>query len=352
MESLLITIIVFILVLNIILAWLFFRFLKNSNSKNKSEDSSFVMIHDQIKDIRHLVDSRLKESSEVIENQFNKSLGVIRQVTEELTRLGETNKQVMSFTEQLKNFENILKNPKQRGILGEYLLETVLANVLPPNSFKIQYQFNDGEIVDAAVFVQDKIIPIDSKFSLENYNKLVEETDLTRRLEIEKQFKADLKKRIDETSKYIRPRENTTDFAFMFIPAEGIYYDLLINQVGAIKSNTRDLIEYAYRDKHVIIVSPTTFHAYLQTILQGLRALKIEESAKEIRHRVEDLSRHLKSYEDFFVKIGSNLKTTVNSYNYAGKELGKIDKDILRITGKSGDLQGVELIDRPKTDDN
>ena len=136
------------------------------------------------------------------------------------------------------------------------------------------------------------------------------------------------------------------DFAFMFIPHEAIYSDLLIGQVGALKSNTRDLIEYAFRDKHVIIVSPTSFLAYLQTVLQGLKALQIEESAKEIRKRVEDLVRHLGSYDQFMITLGRSLETSVNQYNKASKEFYKIDKDVLRITGSSNEVEVLE-IDQP-----
>jgi len=236
-----------------------------------------------------------------------------------------------------------LKNPKHRGVLGEYFLENVLKNVLPPKNYQMQYEFKNGDIVDAVVFVKDKIIPIDSKFSLENYNRILNEKDKDRKEELEKQFRADLKNRIDETAKYIKPGENTMDFAFMFIPAEGIYYDLLVNQVGAIKVNTRDLIEYAFKERHVIIVSPTSFFAYLQTVLQGLRALQIEESAKEIRKYVEMLQKHLLSYEEYLKKLGSNLGTTVNTYNKASKEFGKIDKDVVKITGKAGGIEPMQI---------
>ena len=244
--------------------------------------------------------------------------------------------------------QDILQNPKQRGVLGEYYLETVLKNVLPPGRFQMQYKFSDGEIVDAAIFLdKDKILPVDSKFSLENYNKILGTKDNTEREQWEKLFKQDLKNRIDETAKYIRPKEDTMDFAFMFIPSEAIYYDLLINQVGAVKTNTRDLIEYAFQQKHVIIVSPTSFMAYLQTVLQGLRALQIEESAKEIRKRVEELGRHLGNYEQFMKKLGINLTTTVNAYNSSYKELGKIDKDVLRITSEAVGIEPMSL-DKPE----
>lgn len=316
-------------------AGVFWFLAKNRKANNKPADQSlFLMLQNQIGEITKTMDHRLGESHRAIQTQFGQSTQIVRDVTERLTKLDETNRQVIGFTEQLKNLQDILKNPKQRGVLGEYFLEETLRNVLPPNSYQMQYAFSDGEIVDAVVFVKDKIVPIDSKFSLENYERILGEPDPDARAVIEKQFKIDLKNRIDETSKYVRPSENTMDFAFMFIPSEAIYYDLLINKVGAVKVSTRDLIEYAFRDKHVIIVSPTSFLAYLQTVLQGLRALQIEESAKEIRKRVEDLGKHLQTYEDYMKKLGGHLGTTVNTYNHAYKELAKVDKDVLRITGE------------------
>ena len=305
----------FIIIFLILIVGLLF-FLLFRKKADKPEKESLVMLQQQLNQLGQNMDNRL-----------NQSIGVIRDVTERLTKLDDTNKQVISFAEQLQSLENILTNPKQRGILGEYYLETVLKNVLPPKSYQMQYEFDDGDIVDAVIFIKDKIIPIDSKFSLENYNRIAQEKNKEKRLRLEKQFKIDLKKRIDETAKYIKPNKGTMDFAFMFIPAEGVYYDLLVSQVGTIKIATRDLIEYAFKDKHVIIVSPTSFHAYLQTVLQGLRALQIEESAKEIRKRIEMLARHLRSYDEYMQKLGNNLGTTVGMYNKAYQEYGKIDKD-------------------------
>ncbi|MBI4692109.1 MAG: DNA recombination protein RmuC [Candidatus Terrybacteria bacterium] len=316
--------------------------------KKESDNKSILMLQEQLKEIRGTLDSKISESTKAIQEQFGQSAKIIRDVTERLVKLDETNKQVVNFADQLQNLQDILQNPKQRGVLGEYYLETVLKNVLPPDRFQMQYKFSDGEIVDAAIFLdKDKILPIDSKFSLENYNRILEERDATERERLEKLFKQDIKNRVDETSKYIRPKEGTMDFAFMFIPSEAIYYDLLVNQVGAVKTNTRDLIEYAFQQKHVIIVSPTSFMAYLQTVLQGLRALQIEESAKEIRKRVEELGRHLGNYEQFMKKLGVNLATTVNAYNASYKELNKIDKDVLRITGEAVGIEP-EILDKPE----
>ena len=314
--------------------------------QTKEDSSSFLLMQNQIGEMRTILDTRLGDSTKMFQQQYSESVRVIQDITEKLTRLDETNKQVISFTDQLQSLQDILKNPKQRGILGEYYLETLLKNVLPPTNYKMQYEFSDGTIVDAAIFVKDKIIPVDSKFSIENYNRLVEEKNPAEKERLEKLFKTDLKNRIDETAKYVKPAEGTMDFAFMFIPHEAIYFDLLIAQVGTVKLNTRDLIEYAFRDKHVIIVSPTNFLAYLQTVLQGLKALQIEESAKEIRKKVEDLGRHLGSYEQFMLSLGRSLETSVNQYNRASHEFRKIDKDVLRITGSSNEVEILEL-DQP-----
>lgn len=330
--------------------------------KSLPEDkNSLLIIQNQIQEMSRLMDQKINETNKnmsetqtninrSIQSQFGQSAKIITEVTEKLTKLDETNKQIVGFATQLQSLENILKNPKQRGILGEYYLENVLKNVLPPNSYKMQYRFKDGDIVDAAVFVKDKIIPIDSKFSLENYNRAVKETNPEKKLELEKIFQKDLKKRIDETSKYIKPKEGTMDFAFMFIPSEGIYYDLLVNESSGIKVNTHDLINYAFKEKHVIIVSPTSFLAYLQTVMQGLRALQIEESSKDIRKRVEDLGRHLLAYDDYLKKLGNNLSTTVNSYNTSYKEFNKIDKDVVRITGGDRTINPI-ILDKPKLED-
>ncbi len=324
-----------------------FWFLKNQQPQQKKDDQSLLMLQNQMQELRRTLDTKLGESTRSMQVQFSESAKIIRDVTDRLAKLDETNRQVVSFADQLQNLQDILKNPKQRGVLGEYYLETLLKNVMPPGRYQMQYPFKDGTIVDAVIFVQDKVIPIDSKFSLENYNRILDARDQETREELEKIFKQDLKNRIDETSKYVKPEEGTMDFAFMFIPAEAIYYDLLINKVGTVKANTQDLIQYAFKEKHVIIVSPTSFLAYLQTVLQGLKALQIEESAKEIRKRVEALGKHLSSYEEYMKKLGTHLGTSVNMYNSAYKELGKIDKDVLKITDST---MGVEpqLLERPE----
>jgi DNA recombination protein RmuC len=291
-----------------------------------------------------------QSNTQTIQNQFRESSQLIREVSARLVDITKTNSQILDFSKQLQSLENILKNPKQRGVLGEYFLETLLGNVLQPNQYQMQYPFSNNEKVDAVVHYRDKVIPIDAKFSLENYNRLMVATDSAVRDQLEKDFRADVKRRIDETSKYIRPKENTTEFAFMFVPAEGVYYNLLVYNVGA-SIRTQDLVEYAF-SKHVIIVSPTSFYAYLETVLMGMRAQKVEEGVKEIIKRVHDLDAHMKGYSQYLSKLGASLSTTVSHFNSASKEFTKIDKDIFRITDKQagGDAETF-LVDKPSIDD-
>lgn len=325
-----------------------------------------MLLQEQLERLRQTMDSRLGESNKSMQEsaqmQFRESKELIQAINKEVneqlrsvvkgvSEVSESSKQVFTVAEQLQNLEKVLKHQKQRGNLGEASLQLALENMLPATAYKLQYLFDGGEVVDAVIITKDGMIPVDAKFSLDNYRRLVDAEDDVQRAELEKEFKNDLKKRIDETAKYIRPKDGTLPFAFMYIPAEAIYYDLLVNEVGSVRVNTRSLIDYAYKDKNVIIVSPTTFAAYLQSVLYGFRAFKIEESAKQIGKHVEALSRHLKAYDDYFKKVGNSLGTTVNHYNAAQKELGKIDKDVARITGDSMDIEQLALEKPVKEED-
>lgn len=321
-----------IIIIIIGFATIIYLLTKKSTPDTTLQDEKIKLVHEEISKIKDEMKGNLEKNLDFIQRQAFQTAGIVKDVTDKLKQLENTNKQVVDFTAQLQNLERVLSNSKNRGSLGEAGLEMILSNILPPQSYEMQYRFKNGEAVDAVIKIKDSLLPVDAKFSLENYRRIIDEQDVAKKSALEKDFKNDLKKRIDETSKYIRPSENTLDFAFMFIPAEGIYYDLLINEVGAVKVNTRNLIDYAFNERHVIIVSPTTFAAYLNTVLQGLRALKIEESAKEITAKVEDLGKHILNFDTYMQKLGNNLSTTVNAYNTAYKELNKIDKDVMKIT--------------------
>ena len=332
----------------------------------KTEDTQGLMlIQQQMAELTKQLDSKLSESrrdmNDAVRMQFSESQKLMREIKDDMieslgdvrveqTKTNESTTRFMAIAEQLANLEKVLKHQKQRGNLGEASLELILSNILPPGAFKMQHRFANNDAVDAVIVTKDGFIPVDAKFSLDNYNRVTNAIDEKQRDELEKEFKNDLKKRIDETAKYIRPEEGTLPFAFMFIPAEGIYYDLLVNEVGAVKVNTRNLIDYAYNDKKVIIVSPTTFAAYLQSVLYGFKAFKIEESAKDIIKRVDELGKHLKAYEDYMGKLGNALGTTVNHYNAAYKEMGKLDKDVTRITGTTPGFETMAL-EKPKLEE-
>ncbi len=321
--------------------------------KPAEEGSGLVLLQQQMQELSRTLDARVSESTRIAaENahrQFSESNKLIKEITTELTSVKEIGRQTQTYAEQLQSLQDLLKNPKQRGILGEYYLETTLKNVLPPGMYQIQYPFKNGEIVDAAVFVNEKVVPVDSKFSLDNYNRFVSTpVGSAERAAAEKAFVNDLKLRIQETAKYIRPEEDTMDFAFMFIPSEGIYYDLLTNQVGG--GEEENLIQRAASKYKVIIVSPTSFLAYLQTVLQGLKALEIEKRAEEIQKRVGELTKHIEATNTFYMKLGNALGTVVSHYNAGHKELAKIDKDVYRIAGNKVGVEP-ELLDKPAAGD-
>lgn len=325
-------------------------FLVHKKEPEEKDDKSMLMLQQQLQELTRTMDKKMSDSSKQMHDSLKTQMGesnrIIREVTEGLTKLDDTNKQVVSFADQLQNLQDILKNPKQRGVLGEYYLETVLKNVLPTGSYEMQYAFKDkdesgkGKIVDAIVRVKDRVVPIDSKFSLENYNRMVNESDKAEKAKLEKVFLNDLKLRIKETAKYIIPEEKTTEFAFMFIPSEGIYYDLITNKVG---TEDDSLIQRAASMYKVIIVSPTSFLAYLQTVLQGLKGLEIEEKAQDIIKNVEKLGKHINKYDEYYEKLGTTLGTAINHYNAGYKELSKVDKDVLKITGESVGVDPLSL---------
>ena len=290
--------------------------------------------------VQESIGKQLTESN----RQLNESNKVVADISARIATITETNKHVVSVADELKTLQNVLQNPKQRGVFGEFYLDSVLGNVLPPGAYKLQYKFKDGEIVDAVILLdKGKILPVDSKFSLENYNRMIEAKDKSARDVYAKKVRDDLKGRIDETSKYIRPHEKTMDFAFMFIPSESLYYDLLMGTVGTSGTSQRDLIEYAFRDKKVIVVSPTSFMAYLQTVLQGLRSLQIEKEAIAIQSRVAKLGNHITSFETYMQKLGNSLGTTVNHYNSAHKAIEQIDKDVIHITSSDPTIEPKQL---------
>ncbi len=350
-------------------------FLRSDADGKKGQPESLLLMQQQLQELSRTMREGMSESNRVVQQgsqtQFRESRELMQQINKDVndqiraiqesinekllgvqknvSEVSESSKQVFKIADQLRDLQDVLKNPKQRGVLGEYYLETVLQNVLPPGSFEMQYRLGvteDGRdlIPDAVVFIKDKIIPVDSKFSLENYNRYSQSRDEIERAQYGKIFLNDLKERIKETAKYITPGFKTTDFAFMFIPHEGIYYDLLANPAAF--GSEENLIQRAAGTYKVIIVSPTSFLAYLQTVLQGLKAMEIEEKAQDIIKNVNKLQVHWSKYEEIYGKLGKSLETTVNHFNTGYKELGKIDKDVFKISGETIGVEAL-VLDKP-----
>jgi len=320
---------------------------KESKKEFESKLDTFVEAF-KLESAKNLAD-QIKDSKQDQKNMSD----TLERVTKELDKSKGTNEQVLTFANQMKTLEKILGNQKQRGILGEIQLENLLANVLPPELFQMQYSFSNNEAVDAIIKVGEFVIPIDAKFSLDNYNKMIEsdETDAERLNDLERKFKNDIKNRIDETSKYIRPNEGTVDYAYMFIPADGLYQDLLNNKVGSLKINQRDLVSYAYQKK-VMIVSPMSLFPMLQVTSKALNNMKVEESIQEIQINIEKLGNHLKAYLTYHEKLGNSLSTVVNHYNVSNNEFKKIDKDITKLNpDRSGIVIESENLERPLIED-
>jgi DNA recombination protein RmuC len=292
---------------------------------------------------------QLGTSNRQMAAQFAASSKIIQDVTQKLTELDRTNKSVGDVAAELKTLQNVLQNPKQRGVLGEYYLEQILKNMLPPGTYHLQHKMGPGLTVDAAIILDDKLLPIDSKFSLENYNRLVE-AKTEERPALERAFKEDLKRRIDETAKYINPNKNTLNQAFMFIPSEAIYYDLLANKVGLGSVSGRSLMQYAAKDKKVTIVGPSTLSAMLQVVVQGLHSIEIHKDTEKIRKNIEQLSKHLMAHNGYMQKLGGSLGTTVGHFNATYKELGKIDRDIVKIAEVEATVEPM-LLDRPSLEE-
>jgi DNA recombination protein RmuC len=318
---------------------------------SENSEKSRVEIESKLQNINKEISEFQMSSKTQMQKQFSDSNKIIKEVTVELEKIKGTNEQVLSFANQMKTLEKILGNQKQRGIFGEIQLENLLSNVLPPEIFQMQYSFKDGGIVDAIVKVNDNIIPIDAKFSLDNYNKMIESSDENEINLLEKKFKEDIKSRIDETAKYIRPQEKTLDYAFMFIPADGLYQDLLNSRVGSLKIRSKELVSYAYHKK-VMIVSPMSLFPMLQITMKALNNLKFEKSIELVIKNVQNLSDHLITYQTYHNKLGNTLNTVVNHYNRTSDEFKKIDKDVMKISeGKFNIDFQKQLIDKTRDND-
>lgn len=251
---------------------------------------------------------------------------VVGSVTDRLSKMEEATKRIYDVGKDIAGLHDILRAPKLRGNLGELFLKDILSQYFPRESFSMPYTFRSGEKVDAALHLaDDKIVPIDSKFPLENFRKLIGTDNEEEKKKAQKAFTSDVKKRIDEIARYILPDEGTMDFALLYIPAENVYYEVIVKNEGE-----GNLSEYAFK-KRVIPVSPNNFFVYLQTILMGLRGLQIEKSAQEIQASLVRLKGDFTKFDDTFEVLGTHLTNASNKYDDAKRRLDKVGSKLENI---------------------
>lgn len=309
-------------------------------------DASSRLVHQQMSSLTESIDKRLHESSLLME-ESHKNVGqrldnaarVVGEVQKSLGRMEESTKQIFDVGKDIASLQSILKAPKLRGNLGELFLGDLLSQVLPPDRYKLQYEFSTRDKVDAIIHSAQGMIPVDSKFPLENFLKIIQSGMEDEKKSARKVFLSDVKKHIDTISqKYILPHEGTLDIALMYVPAENVYYEILIRQ----EEGEKDLIRYA-QEKRVYPVSPNSFYAYLQTIAMGFKGMKIEERAHEIMRDLAALKKDFGDFGDRFHLVGKHLSNAKGSFEDADKKLQKLsDKMQGLVVGDSPDLRLVE----------
>jgi DNA recombination protein RmuC len=289
--------------------------------------------------VTETMDRRLSELDTKVDRRLENASQTTNKIHERLGKVDEATTQMLERAKDLARLEQALRPPKARGGFGELLLENLLRDRLPPSAYHMQYTFESGERVDAIVRV-DRDIPVDSKFPLDNYTRLVEaETDDERQL-AERQFARDVKQHIDAiAAKYIRPDEGTYDFAFMYIPVEAVYYELACGKTGA-------LLSYAH-ERRVFPVSPTTFTAYLQVIALGLRGMQIEQHAHEVMAYVAELQRDFERFADDFDKIGTHIGHAQSKHHEAGKRLDRLETKLERAIEEQEELEAETVLELP-----
>ena len=292
-------------------------------------------LRDEMRQMNEQVSRALAESSRTVGARWDNAAIVIGDVRQRLGQMDEANKRIFEVGREIAELQQILKAPKLRGSIGEYMLTELLSQVLPERSFETQYKFKGGEVADAVIKLNMGIVAVDAKFPLDNFKRVMSAEEEDKKNAAGKLFVRDVKKHIcDISEKYIRIDEGTFDFAMMYIPAENVYYEIMLKSEW---SNDDPLFNYALQ-RHVIPVSPNSFYAYLQTILLGLRGMRVEESAREIMDHLARLQKELDIFSEEFRLIGQHLGNASKKFSDAEKRLGKVESKIEQMSGSSRPL--------------
>ncbi len=293
-------------------------------------------VETQLHQVRSEIQERLKEQTgtlQTTQDSVGKRLDgaavAVREVTNRLAQLEESQKRIYEVGKDIASLQEILKTPKLRGGLGELFLGDLLKQLLPAAHIHLQYGFSDGLKVDAALLLGGRLVPIDSKFPMENFKRVLETTDEAERKKRRREFSRDVEKHIgDIASKYIRPAENTYDFALMYIPAENVYYEVILRDEDGSSINATAL------EKRVIPVSPNSLYAYLQVILLGLKGLELEAHTREVLEHLQQFDGHLRAFRESFEKLGSQLGHARQNYEKSQRDLDKLEDRLGGLTSR------------------
>jgi DNA recombination protein RmuC len=270
----------------------------------------------------------MQEAQKTVGQRLDEAQRAVTEVHGQLGTLTEATRRMEEVGRDIAGLEQILRAPKIRGGFGEILLERLLGEILPADAYRLQHGFRGGDKVDAAIVVAGRLVPVDSKFPLENFRRLLEEPDEERRRPVRRQFLRDVRARVDEIArKYILPDEGTFDFALMYIPAENVYYEVILKD----EAGEESLLSHAL-SRRVIPVSPNSFYAYLQVILLGLRGLRVEQNAREILAALGRLQGDLARFREHFDTLGRHVTNAKNKYDEAGNALARFETKLEDVT--------------------
>jgi len=299
----------------------------------QSQEGASRQVYEQLGKLTSELGKRLEEGMRTMQDanrhvgdRLDNAAKVVGEVQNRLGKLDVATQQVHAVGKDIATLQESLRSPKFRGGFGEFMLEDLLAQIIPKENFKIQYRFRSGDIVDAVIKTREGLIPVDSKFPLPNFKKMIEAGDANIKKAARKEFINDVRKHINDIVKYIKPDEGTLPFALMYIPAENIYYESIIKDTEL----EADLLTYAQK-KRVFPVSPNSFYAYLQTIVIGLRGMKIEEWAHTLDGNLQRLKDDLVRFMEEFGQVGGHLKNLRQKYESAERRLGRFDEKLSQL---------------------
>jgi len=301
----------------------------------ESQQSSLTQQQQLLQQMMNIMNQSLNSTKGDITNQLANSGRVINDINAKLGALETTAKNIQDIGKNISSLQDILQAPKLRGNLGEYLLEELLKQIFPGANYAIKHNFKNGTQVDAIIKLGDYMVPVDSKFPLESYQRLVQADNEENKKTFKKEFVASVKKRIDETAKYINPAEGTFDFAMMYIPAENVFYETIIND--SFTNKEYEVLNYAM-ERRVIPVSPNSFYAYLMALVFGLKGLKIEQEAKTILGELSQVQDRFGKFFTDYSLVGRHISNALGKYNDSSKNADKLNDQIGKITGQKTEL--------------